>query len=339
MKYGVSLYSYQVAYENGKMDLEDCLKAMKAIPGNVNGLELLADRKKCYKQVGYIGTLSETDQGKLKGLLDKYEIQPVCYDSTITYDIGRNLFSKLDFSRNPSKTAYEDQMDVMRQELDFAASFGFPLMRAPMFYGIYKEVVRDSLKYASELGIKICCEIHAPLSADGPLVQEYLEMVDSTCPEAGGIIPDFGIYQRHMAKPGYRDALAKGADPDLLRAIDEAYDNNEDIDLIFESFNASPEDPALAKLYRRVKYKPIPDDPQKLKQLISYIENVHVKFYEMDQNLNEYCIDMEGPMKVLKDAGYDKYLCAEYEGQICTLPEELDEVTQVDRAMRYIQSF
>ena len=339
MKFGVSLYSYQRAYEDRRMDLEACLRAMAAIEGRVDGLEILADRRAHCPQVGYIGTLTPADQQKLPELLARYEAKPVCYDSTMTWDTGRNLFAKLDFNRNPSEAVYREQLAYFRAEIDFAAQFGFPLLRAPMFYGVYKEVIRDSLRYARDRGVCVCCEVHAPLRIDGPLIAEYLEMVEGTCPEAGGLIPDFGIYQHAMAEPGLRWDLQRGANPELIAAIRAAHNLPEEIDGIFDRFGVKPEDEILAKTYRRAKYAPVPDDPARLREFAPWIRHVHAKFYEFDDALEERCIDFRGPLRVLSQLGYEGYVCAEFEGQICTNPAELDEVEQVRRAMTFCQRF
>ena len=332
MKFGVSLYSYQVAYENGRMDLEACLKAMKELPGNVDGVEILADRKKYIPQSPYIGTLSEADQAKWKDLLAEYGMKATCYDSSLSaYALKpRKGPFKIERMTNPSKDEYDTQMEWFKSELDFCADFGFSTMRGPNLFGIYEEVIRDSLSYASDHGIKVCMEVHAPLKIKGDFVQSYAEMVDKACPGAGGFIPDFGIFYSHLPNPLIRKALSLGADPGMVKEIEAAYDAFEDIGALAEKIKAKTDNEGIAELLHTAG-RSIRENPEDLKEIGKYIYHVHAKFYEVDENYIEHGIDFEGPLKALKDIGYSEYISSEYEGQRIAVPEGLEEVEQVRR--------
>lgn len=61
--------------------------------------------------------------------------------------------------------------------------------------------------------------------------------------------------------------------------------------------------------------------PEDLKELMPYVVSIHGKFYNMSEipgNPGKYqdiAIDYEGPIKMLKEYGYDGYINSEYEGQ------------------------
>lgn len=61
--------------------------------------------------------------------------------------------------------------------------------------------------------------------------------------------------------------------------------------------------------------------PEDLRKLMPYIVNFHGKFYNMSEipgkpgQYQDIAIDYEGPIKVLKEVGYDGYINSEYEGQ------------------------
>jgi sugar phosphate isomerase/epimerase len=337
MKFGISLYSYQIAYEDKKMNLEDCLKAVKALPGNVDGIEILADRTRYFRQRDYKGTLSVADQDRWKELIAKYEMRPTCYDSSLCDENSIGHMKGLIRFLNPSRDVYNDQMGWFKSEIDFCSDFGFPIMRGPNLFGIYEEVIRDSLAYALDKNVKICMEIHAPLLIRGEFVTAFAEMLEKTCPEAGGFVPDFGIFTRRLARPLIRNALAKGADPELVNLIDKTYDTYRDISSIANSIQEKTSNPAVLELLRRAAWTSY-SDPHELKDIVKFIHHVHAKFYEVDENYVEHGIDFEGALKALKEIGYQGYISSEYEGQAYMPPEELNEVEQVRRQTSMTQN-
>ena len=328
MKYGVSLYSYQTALENGKMDLEACLQAMKALPGKVDGVEVLMYRPGINLS-GYRGLIREADQGKWHELMAKYDMVPTAYDSILVAD-GYSMTAGHWRFTNPSKDVYEEQMRRLKEDIDFAASFGFTVMRAPNVYGYYEEVIRDCLLYAREKGIQVCAEIHAPMTIGDDVVTPYLEMVEKTCPEAGGVIPDFGIFARQLPRPGKRIALANGADPELLDQIDAVYAARGDISALAEEIQGKTTDPAVLSYLRKALFA-VNDDPEKLKLVAPNIRHVHAKFYEVNDQGVEEGIDFEGAIRVLQEIGYDRYLSTEYEGHSFYPVEDPNEAEQVRR--------
>lgn len=61
--------------------------------------------------------------------------------------------------------------------------------------------------------------------------------------------------------------------------------------------------------------------PADLKELMPYVVSIHGKFYNMSEipgkpgQYRDIAVDYEGPIKMLKDYGYDGYINSEYEGQ------------------------
>ena len=88
--------------------------------------------------------------------------------------------------------------------------------------------------------------------------------------------------------------------------------------------------------------------PEDLKPLIPLITHIHGKFYNMSEapgyfgGYRDISIDYEGPVKVLKEAGYDGYIDSEYEGQRRfqdrTEAELADEVDQVRRHQKMLKA-
>lgn len=339
MKLGVSLYSYQAAYASGKMSIEDCFKAIKALPGNVDGVEFLVNRSdEVLQQVSYDGRglTRIADRDRLKDLIEEYGLTAACYDSIICRE-NFSFDDGLALQRNVPQQEYERQLAALKNDIDYCASLGFKLMRAPNVYGICAEAIRDSLLYARDKGVKLCAEIHAPLKVSSDTIVSYLEIVDKTCPEAGGLLPDMAIFSRKLPRALIRKSLADGADPELVNLIDNAYEMNEDMAAVSAHVKSATTDPKVLAILDRAKYF-VKESPENMKSVAKYIHHVHAKFYEVDENYIEHGIDFVGAIKVLKEIGFDGYLCSEFEGQTMFAPDELDEVEQVRRQTVMVQN-
>jgi sugar phosphate isomerase/epimerase len=131
-------------------------------------------------------------------------------------------------------------------------------------------------------------------------------------------------------RPLIRNALAKGADPEIVKLIDETYDKYRSISSVSDSIKERTTNPAVLELLRRAAWTSY-SDPQELKSIAKFIHHVHAKFYEVDEHFVEYGIDFEGALGVLKEIGYQGYINSEYEGQAYMSPGELDEIEQVRR--------
>lgn len=82
--------------------------------------------------------------------------------------------------------------------------------------------------------------------------------------------------------------------------------------------------------------------PSDLKNLMPYIVNFHGKFYNMSETPGEpghyqdIAIDYSGPIKVLKECGYDGYINTEYEGQRRFQDRtEKDLISEVDQVRKH----
>jgi sugar phosphate isomerase/epimerase len=327
MKFAVNTWTFSIAFEDGRLNLEDCFKAMKTLPGSVDGIEILANRRDTYNQAGWVMTKSDTE--KFKELTAQYNIVPVCYDSVVmgTKD-GKFVHEFRKRRRNPSQDDYNRQMAWLKDEIDFCASLGFRFMRVPIVLGFYEEIFSDSFKYAEEKNVGLCMEIHAPLHiVDDDIVSSWLELVDKSGGSIHGVIPDFAIFTRELPAPLVRKVLRSGAKEDSVKKICDAFRSGGDIE---KAIAASGEDAALEPLISQVR-QISPIKPRDLEIVRKYIRHVHAKFYEVDENYIEHGIDFAGALGVLKDIGYDGYISSEYEGFLWESKDRLDELEQTRR--------
>ncbi|MDR1177005.1 MAG: sugar phosphate isomerase/epimerase [Treponema sp.] len=332
MKFAVNTWTFSMAFEDGRLGLEDCFKAMKTWSGNIDGIEILANRRDTYKQAGWVMTKSDTEE--FKELVAQYNVIPVCYDSVVLGSKDGTFSHEFKRWRNPSKDDYNRQMAWLKDEIDFCASLGFRFMRAPNLTGFYEEVFSDTFKYAEEKNVGLCMEIHAPLHITGDdIVSGWLELVDKSGGSLHGVIPDFAIFTKELPAPLIRKVLRDGVKEEAVKEICDTFKSGGDIE---KTIAVSSEDATLGPLVAQVR-QISPIKPGDLKIVGNYIRHVHAKFYEVDENYIEHGIDFAGALGVLKDIGYNAYVSSEYEGFLWEDKNKLDELEQTRRVHAMMQ--
>ena len=133
--------------------------------------------------------------------------------------------------------------------------------------------------------------------------------------------------------------IRKGGTPEIIRYISENYANGVDKDATFEEVtkmaNATEADKAFAEFCRHFVYT----DPKILVDNMPYIVHIHGKFYDITTDLQETSIPYMDVINVLKDAGYQGYICSEYEGNRHIQDYmEVDSIEQVKRHQLLLES-
>lgn len=190
IRLGLTLYSFSSEYINRKMNLDDILREARDM--GYKGIEIIpAQMCPDYPYV--------TDEwiGYLKELLDKYELQPVCWSAYLDMGLatGRDLTE-------------EEIIQFTVNDLIYAKKAGFPIVRSQ--FSIGPEIFRKMVPFCKKIGVKLTIEMHHPHYPKHELWQEYVRI----CREEGegwlGIVPDFGIFINTPHKLWCDQALEMG---------------------------------------------------------------------------------------------------------------------------------
>ena len=317
IKRGVSLYSYQKEYFNGRIDLEGMV-ALVASSAQATGIQLLPEQM----PIGAYPHAYDRDVAWWKELMAKYGTEPVCLDSTFSTAIYKGRLA-----------TGEEQRQIIEDELNYAAKFGFKAIRYPLG-NLHRQVMEESLSLAEEYGVSIGMEIHVPMTMDAPIVQKFLDMIERTGTKYASIIPDLAIYSCGVNTIAVQNYLRAGARQELVDEACRMYAAREKPGAILalaERFAASPlEQEFLQKAARGTN-----DVVEHLRPYVKYISNVHGKCYWLDENCTEPGIDTEGVVRLLKEEGYEGYICTEYEGVKASMPQYADEIDEIEQVRRH----
>lgn len=336
IKRSISLYSYQDEYYDGKLDLEGCLK--ETAKTGAHGVELLAEQ-----MIRRFPLPIETQEFRDQwfGWLEKYELEPSCYDAFLENKIYDNRTLSLG-----------EQISMMKRDIRLASMLGFhnlrTLVSTPM------DVIEGSLDYAAQKDVKIGLEVHAPFSLNSGWADGYMEMIHRTGTKHFGFIPDMGIFCKNIPDVVRDKARRQGAAEECIRIVDDAYAQRlakgfvkikYDLDLAkanmeyrmangmkemmdaVERAGGGPADMAYAAASFTYSWS----EPQDLIDNIEYIFHTHAKFYNMHEDYTETAVAIPEVVEALKKAGYKGFLSSEYEGGEHLRDVGVDSVEQVRR--------
>lgn len=297
---GVSLYSLQEDYYLGKLDLEGCIaKTVNEI--GAKGIEVIFKEMPLPSMHSISREVSDEDVALFKGWMEKYGAIPTSY--------GAGMLNTMYSNRHLTE---KELTYWVAKDLKNAAKLGFKVYRGGIMNQTDMAAYVNNFELCEELGIQITTEIHSPRGIHTWWTQDFIENIEKKNAKQAGFVIDFGIFTVGMATSKKKRLLRDGATEKIVEAIDMAYRakaplTEEDV----RKMGGNEVDVLAAKQMSAWIY----DDPQWIKEILPYVRHCHGKFYEMTEDCVEPAIDYEGPLTVLKEAGWSGSISSEYEGQ------------------------
>ena len=295
IRYGVSLYSYQIEVLNRQLTLEETFEEVR--DAGADGVEIIPQAT-----IPNFWHMDDRFVDEWFRLLDKYGLKPVAFDSfceenTLVKMSGRVL-------------SLEEKIEVQKKFIDAAARLGFHKTRSQM----WDEQILDAvLPYAEEKDVCIGVEVHAPMKITSERVQRIVEKIQKTGSKHLALVPDFGIYEKEAPPVVLAMHIRDGAHEDLIayaKELKAAGAGRDEIIAKITEKGGNDEDRAAAGRISNNSY----DDPENLKGVIPYISHLHGKVWQMEEDLEDCCLDYANPLRVLVQNGFSGYIDTEYEG-------------------------
>ena len=313
IKRGVSLYSYQNETFQDKMNLEDCIRVSAEL--GAHGIEIIGEQTFWgWPEVGVEDAAIEN----WHSLIEKYDCTPVSHDFMLDYKRYKGRMMP-----------HDEQVASVKRDIDFGARLGMKFIRA--LVSIDPQVLVDAAPYAEEKGIKILIEVHAPLHFDHPWIIRHAEAYEKAGSDALGFLPDMGMFL-HSFPPVWKEKFMRmGVSQEIADYVEKAYEDRVLSEyVILNVREMGGEGPAIGMaetMRHNAAY-----EPKRMLDYMPRIHNVHGKFYQMNEDYVEPSIPYDEIVRVLKQGGYDGYICSEYEGNRWVEDAmEPDSVEQVRR--------
>ena len=320
IKRGVSLYSFQNETFLGKMTLEDCVRTCAEM--GANGIEIIGEQSFWgWPEVG----VEDAAIADWHALMKKYGTTPVSHDFMLDYKRykGREM-------------PFDEQVASVRRDIEFGAKLGMKYIRA--LVSIAPEVLVAAAPFAEEKGLKILLEVHAPLHFDHPWIIRHAEAYEKSGSDALGFLPDMGMFLAKFPRVWKERFIRNGCPRHIADYIDKAYEDRVLSEyVVLNVREMGGEGPALG-MAETLRHNAA-FEPKRMLDFMPRIHNIHGKFYEMTEDLEEYSIPYDEIVRVLEQGGYSGYICSEYEGnRWIEDAEEVDSVEQVRRQQLMLAS-
>lgn len=330
VKRGVSLYSYQQAYLTGKLDLEGCIKTVVDTTG-AKGIELIYEQMPLdmYPKAVY-PNITEDGIRRWKDLMEKYQTTAVCMDSFIDSTIYKGRISYV-----------QEQVQMMEQDLKLASKLGFSCIRVLAL--VAPEVLEQSLPAAEYYGVAMGLEVHPPHLLNSKWMMDVVEMSRKHNSRYVGLIPDFGIFTKGLNGADLYAAEVMGEDQKAIQYANEAYLAGEPVQTIIKKIGEMGGGVRTIGALRQAEMMHVYSEPSFMREIADAIVHIHGKFYRMNEACEETAINYKEPIDILKEIGWDGYICSEFEGQRAyhgqDCPYEEDEIEQVRRHHEMLKKY
>lgn len=323
-KKGVSTWSYLNMFMCEEITPEGMLEEISKT--GATGVEILPAMNRYFAYPDY----TQDDVAKWKDLMQKYNLEPVSNSSMIicVSDDNPPTYMPPGMSAHHNPTLAE-MTELMKKEIDLTYDFGFKILRHPMMNGMSLDAIEAALPYAEDKGVALDLEIHTPLQLDGPEVTKQIEMIEKNNAKYAGLIPDLNAFQDHLPKSLRDMVLARGADEDDLALVDKALLAHEDMTDLMEEMKAKGNDATIQ--YASTAAALAPNNLEDLRPFAKYINHVHMKFFDVNDEGVETTFDVGAYMNFFKEIGYDGWLISEYEGGMYHMTFGTEAVEQVRR--------
>ncbi|HKT86039.1 MAG TPA: TIM barrel protein [Novosphingobium sp.] len=314
IKRGVSLYSYQNETFQGKMTLEDCIRTSAEL--GARGIEVVGEQTFWgWPEMGFV----QAEVDNWHALIRKYDCVPVSHDYM------------LDYKRYKDRPMpFDEQVASVKKDIDFGVALGVPYLRS--LVSINPDVLVAAAPYAEEKGIKLLTEVHAPLHFDHPWIIRIAEAFQKSGSPALGFLPDMGMFLKHYPRVWSAKFRRMGVSDKIADYIEKAYEDRVLADyVVLEVQQMGGSGPALG-MVEGLRHNAA-FEPKRMLDFMPMIHNIHGKFYEMTEDYIEPSIPYDEIIAVLKQGGYNGYVCSEYEGNRWI--EDLEEPNSVEQVRRH----
>ena len=291
IKIGVSLYSLSTPFIHGRLDLEGCLKAVHEM--GYKGVEIVAAQM-------VPGYPFPTDEWlyHFRGLLEKYELEPVCWSAYI--DMG---------ARTDRDMTEAEIMEYTINDLIYAKKAGFPMVRTQ--HAISPAIFRKMIPYCKALNMKLTIEMHWPHHPEVPVWKEYFGIMKGEGKGYLGFVPDFSIFQYMPHELYLRQAVDFGCRKEKLDEIVKLHAAGGSMEQVEAGDFSDIEKHYAEEMFGKFNH---PASIEQFKDVIDCVFYVHGKFYYLDNDDHDPCIPYEDIIPALVSYGYTGYIASEFEG-------------------------
>lgn len=305
IKIGVSLYSLSTPFIHEQLDLEGCLKAVHEM--GYKGVEIVAAQM-------VPGYPFPTDEWlyHFRGLLEQYELEPVCWSAYIDMGI-----------RTDRDLTESEIIQYTVNDLIFAKKAGFHMVRTQ--HAISPAIYRKMIPFCKDLDMMLVIEMHWPHHPEVPVWKEFFEIMKGEGKGYTGFVPDFSIFQDMPHELYLRQAQEFGCRREALETLVQIHAEGnrkfpqEDPDVRARWCMEQLKDGTYTDIERHYAEEMFgkfnhPANAEQFQDLMDIVPYIHGKFYYLDNDDHDPCIPYEELIPKFLAYGFHGFIASEFEG-------------------------
>lgn len=319
IKHSITLYSFGKKFADGDYSVEDCVK--RAMELGAEGIELVPSQM----TPGYPWPTKAWIED-FREVCHKHGAKPVCYSAYI--DMG---------TRSDRDLNEAEIMESTINDLSIASQLGFQIVRSQ--HAMSPRILEKLIPYAQTYNLHLAIEMHHPHEPSTPVWREYMNVFRRNDSSFIGVVPDFSSFQEH-APETYRiqAKTVLGIRDDIVDYVMDSQRNWESQESVQAGVVRLGGGEKEADFVREVYFLfPHPADLEGFKELLPYSKYIHGKFYYINDEGMDDCIPYDKIMPIIRESGFDGYLCTEFEGN--RFSEALDGEQQIARHIKMIDRY
>jgi xylose isomerase-like TIM barrel protein len=264
-------------------------------------------------------TLAAEEVLAFRRLLDDRELEPAALGAYV--DLGRRV-------DRPMTT--HEAVDFLRPQIAAAEALGFPLLR--LHTSIPVEVLERLTPEAERAGVTLATEVQGAQTPDAPPVAALLECRERVESPNLGLALDFSVAMTRVPASFVQSARRLGIARGELEAVIALWARGASTQELFAALGelgapAEALDEARGAFFRFGR-----QDPAAWLPLVPQIAYAHAKFWELDYAGDDPTVRSAELIGVLRDGGYDGFVCTEWGGSAWL---DLDDVDAFDLVRRH----
>lgn len=325
IRLGVTLYSFQDEYVWGRLSLEGCLAELQKM--GAEGVEVIGDQM--------IPNSPHPEEGfyeKWHGWLEKYNLVPVCNDIFINTTLYKNRI-----------LTTKESVAALKAEIVHAHKMGAKIIR--MVSQTPNEIIMPCLDFAEKHDVQMTLEIHAGSSGiEVPMSQEFIDIMTKANSPYIGLLFDMGLFLRKFPRVILEYYRREGTASGVLDYVDRLFRDGKDMrsvsqetkDEVLRKHGKNPIDEEFLEYATHFENNPL----DIMKPYLTYVKNIHGKFYEMTDEGTAYSVPYDEIIAFLRANQYNGFICSEYEGnRFVPSGTEVKGVEQVTRHQKMLKAY
>lgn len=312
MRLGTTTFSFANEWQAGRCTLEQLLRRAAEL-GCGPGLDAIG-----HQVWRGFPRVDRADVTAFRLLVDELELEPCALGG------GVDLLRRIDRQLTTDEGAAE-----LIAQIDAATALGFPLLL--LHPGVPTAAVERAASHAERAGVVLATEFQAAQTPHDAAVAELLALHDRIDSPVVALALDFSVAMRAVPRAFVDAVLAAGMPPASLEALVALWDAGVPAHELVAATAATDAPPAakdetiagFARFGRQ--------EPRDWLPLVPRLAHAHAKFWELDAAGDEPTVRTEELFAVLRDGGFEGFVCSEWGGSAWA---DL-EVDAFDLAARY----